>query len=40
MSQSAFELHEIEPDIIQVTMQDRVQRNTFSEELVATDGIE
>lgn len=28
------DLHEIEPDIVQLTMRDRVHKNTFSEELI------
>ncbi|MCX7747904.1 MAG: polyketide synthase [Clostridia bacterium] len=34
MTQSVVELCEIEPGIVQITMQDRVHKNTFSEELV------
>lgn len=34
MTQSAVTLHEIEPGIIQLTMQDRVHKNTFSEEMI------
>jgi polyketide biosynthesis enoyl-CoA hydratase PksI len=33
MTQPVVNLHEIEPDIVQVTMQDRVHKNTFSKEL-------
>lgn len=33
MKQSAVSLQEIEPGIVQVTMQDRVHKNTFSREL-------
>jgi polyketide biosynthesis enoyl-CoA hydratase PksI len=34
MTQSAVDLNEIEPDIVQLTMQDRANKNTFSEELI------
>lgn len=32
MTQPVVSLHEIEPDIVQVTMQDRIHKNTFSKE--------
>jgi polyketide biosynthesis enoyl-CoA hydratase PksI len=35
MTKPAVHLQEIEPGIVQVTMQDRVHKNTFSEELMA-----
>lgn len=34
MLQPAVGLHEVEPGIIQVTMQDRMNKNTFSQELI------
>ena len=34
MIQSVVDLHEVEPGIVQVTMQDRVHKNTFTEELI------
>ena len=34
MPKSVVDLHEIEPDIVQLTMQDCVSKNTFSEELI------
>ena len=34
MTQSVVDLHEVEPGILQVTMQDRVNKNTFSQELI------
>ena len=34
MTQSVVDLHEIEAGIVQVTMQDRVNKNTFSNELM------
>lgn len=34
MTQSVVDLYEIEPDIVQLTIQDRVNKNTFSEELI------
>ncbi|MBY9081323.1 enoyl-CoA hydratase/isomerase family protein [Paenibacillus sp. HN-1] len=34
MSQSVVSVCEVEPGIVQITMQDRVHKNTFSEELV------
>lgn len=34
MTQSVVALHQIEPGIVQVTMQDRVHKNTFTKELV------
>ncbi|MEW9701803.1 polyketide synthase [Paenibacillus sp. SI8] len=34
MSQSVVDVCEVEPGIVQITMQDRVHKNTFSEELV------
>jgi 4-carboxy-3-alkylbut-2-enoyl-[acp] decarboxylase len=34
MTEPAVHLQEIEPGIVQVTMQDRVHKNTFSEELI------
>lgn len=34
MTRSVVDLYEIEPDIVQLTMQDRVSKNTFSEELI------
>lgn len=37
MPNAAVELLEIEPDIIQVTMQDKAHKNAFSKEL--TDGL-
>lgn len=33
MTESVVCLHEVEPEIVQVTMQDRVHKNTFSQEL-------
>ena len=33
MTQPVVSLHEIEPDIVQMTMQDRLHKNTFSKEL-------
>ncbi len=35
MTQAVVNLHEIEPGIVQLTMQDRIHKNTFSEELIA-----
>lgn len=35
MTQTAIELKEVEPGIVQMTMQDRVHKNTFSDELVS-----
>ncbi|HEY8463798.1 MAG TPA: polyketide synthase [Bacillota bacterium] len=35
MVQSVVSLREIEPEIVQVTMEDRVHKNTFSDELTA-----
>jgi 4-carboxy-3-alkylbut-2-enoyl-[acp] decarboxylase len=34
MTQSVVNFHEIQPDIVQITMQDRVYKNTFSDELL------
>jgi polyketide biosynthesis enoyl-CoA hydratase PksI len=34
MAQSVVDLHEVEPGIVQITMQDRINKNTFSVELV------
>ncbi len=38
MTESAVDMREVEPGIVQVTMQDRVHKNTFSEELI--DGLQ
>jgi polyketide biosynthesis enoyl-CoA hydratase PksI len=35
MAQAVVSLHEIEPGIVQVTMQDRVYKNTFTEEFMS-----
>ncbi len=35
MTEPAVHLQEVEPGIVQVTMQDRVHKNTFSEELIS-----
>jgi polyketide biosynthesis enoyl-CoA hydratase PksI len=34
MTPSAVDLQEVEPGIVQITMQDRVHKNTFSEEMI------
>jgi polyketide biosynthesis enoyl-CoA hydratase PksI len=34
MTQSVVDLHEVEPDIVQITMEDRVHKNTFSDEII------
>lgn len=34
MTQSVLHIHEVTPEIVQVTMQDRAHKNTFSRELV------
>ncbi|GCF07153.1 polyketide synthase [Dictyobacter arantiisoli] len=37
MTQSVLDIHEVTPEIVQVTMQDRAHKNTFSRQLV--DGL-
>ncbi len=34
IEESVVAVHEVEPDIVQVTMQDRAHKNTFSEDLI------
>lgn len=34
MTQSVVHLHEVDTDIIQITMEDRVHKNTFSQEII------
>jgi len=35
MDESVVELREIQPEIVQVTMQDRIHKNTFSKQIIA-----